>query len=58
MVMEGGDSWHSVARVQIQRNSGFINSVAHEKNLFKLGIFGGWKGCSVLTLYQMLTERY
>lgn len=37
MVMEGGDSWHSVARVQIQRNSGFINSVAHEKIYSSLG---------------------
>lgn len=32
MVVEGGDSWRSVARLQIQRKSGFINSVAHGKN--------------------------
>jgi len=57
MVVEGGDSWRSVARVQIQRKSGFINSVAHG-NLFKLRIFGGWRDCSVLPLYQMLMQRY
>lgn len=37
MVVEGGDSWHSLARVQIQRKSGFTNSVAHGKMYSSLG---------------------
>lgn len=37
MVVEGGDSWHSVARVQMQRKYGFINSATRGKNYSILG---------------------
>lgn len=33
MAVDGGDSWHSVARVEIQTKSSFINPVAHGKNI-------------------------
>lgn len=37
MVVEGGDSWRSMARVQIQRKAGCISSVAHGTIYSSLG---------------------